>query len=60
MQPRGEIEDIVFQFQALQSRGIRLEISAVVSQARSAIGQLPGRRVYGRKERWEASPSEGG
>jgi|tagenome__1003787_1003787.scaffolds.fasta_scaffold19380093_2 hypothetical protein len=55
---RQEIEDIAFEFEALQDRGINLEVSVVVSPERSAIGKLPGRRVYGRKERWESSPSE--
>jgi hypothetical protein len=53
---REEIEDIAFEFEALQSRGIDLEVAIIVSAERSAIGRMPGRRVFGRKERWEASP----
>lgn len=49
---REEIEDIAFEFEALQSSGIDLEIVVIVSGDRSALGSLPGRRVYGRKEYW--------
>ena len=50
---REEIEDIAFEFEALQSRGIDLQVVILVSADRTAIGGLPGRRVYGRKEHWE-------
>jgi hypothetical protein len=56
---REELEDIGVEFEALQSRGIKLEVVVLVSPYRSVIGDLPGRHVYGRKDWWEESLSEG-
>jgi hypothetical protein len=51
-----EIDDIAFEFEALQTGLIDVEVSVKASSKRSAIGKLPGRRVFGRKERWETLP----
>jgi hypothetical protein len=55
---REEIKDIAFELEALQSRGIDLEVSVLVSPEPLATGTLPGRRVFGRKEPWAGSRTE--
>ena len=45
---REEIDDVVFEFEALQSTNVQVEVVVVVSQ--EPIVELAGRRVYGRKE----------
>lgn len=47
---REEIEDIGFEFEALQTTGIELEMDIIVDGR--SIGELrvPGRVVFGRKE----------
>ena len=46
---REEIDDIVFELQALQQGPIDVQVSVIVSPDDSAFHQLLGRRVYGRK-----------
>jgi hypothetical protein len=47
---REEIEDIAFEFEAVRDRCTVREVVTLVSGAPDAIS-LPGRRVYGRKDR---------
>jgi len=47
---REAIEDIVFEFEALMMQGAEVEVSAVVSSERMAACEVPGRRVFGRRE----------
>jgi hypothetical protein len=55
---REECDDIAFEFEALQSIGLNVEVRVVVSMDRWAQSRLPGRRVFGRKE--PAVSEEGG
>ncbi|HEV7240747.1 MAG TPA: hypothetical protein VGQ36_16025 [Thermoanaerobaculia bacterium] len=47
---REDIDDIVFELEALQGGFIDVDVSVLVSRDDSAFGDLQGRRVYGRKE----------
>ena len=47
---REEIDDIVFELQALQQGLIDIDATVIVSADDSAFGLLQGRRIYGRKE----------
>jgi len=47
---REDIDDIVFELEALQGASIDVEVTILVSSDDSAFHQLLGRRVYGRKE----------
>jgi hypothetical protein len=47
---REEIEDIAFEFEALQTRGIQLEVVILVDSGPITDIVLPGRVVFGRKE----------
>lgn len=47
---REEIDDIVFELQALQQGLIDINATVIVSTDDSAFGLLQGRRIYGRKE----------
>jgi hypothetical protein len=53
---REEISDIALEFEALQERGLVVEVVTVVSMEPSAVA-LPGRRVYGRKDPEPPGPS---
>lgn len=53
---RESIDDIVFEFEALQERGIEVNLSVVVSSRQEASAELPGRRVFGRREVHPAPP----
>lgn len=48
---REEIDDIVFELEALQGGSIDVDVTVLVSPDDSAFHQLLGRRVYGRAER---------
>ena len=56
---REEIDEIVFQFEAYQEVMPDVDVSLVVSADPMAIGQMPGRFVYIRRERVTSS-LEGG
>lgn len=47
---REEIDDIVFEFEALQSRNVRVEVSILVGDQPLSEIDLPGRLVFGRRE----------
>lgn len=47
---REEIEDIVFEFEALQMTGIAVEVDVSVDTRPVAELALPGRMIYLRKE----------
>ncbi|KIG16804.1 hypothetical protein DB30_04148 [Enhygromyxa salina] len=46
---REEIEDITFEFEALQVQGIDLDVDVIVDDGPIAEIGLPGRVVFGRK-----------
>lgn len=47
---REELEDIAFEFEALQSHGIELDVKVIVDARPVHEINLPGRIVFGRKE----------
>lgn len=47
---REEIEDILFEFEALQDSFVDVQVSAIVSSGIINSLELPGRLVFGRKE----------
>jgi hypothetical protein len=47
---REEIEDIAFEFEALQTQGIDLEVLVTVDDRPSSELRIPGRLVFARKE----------
>ena len=47
---REAIEDIIFEFEALQERFVNIEVTVAVSSEPPATGTVPGRRVFGRRE----------
>lgn len=47
---REEIEDIGFEFEALQTSGIELDVDIIVDSGPIAELGIPGRVVFGRKE----------
>jgi hypothetical protein len=47
---REAIDDIVFEFEALQERLVPVAVSVLVSSTADAVSGLPGRRVFGRLE----------
>src|SRR4051794_18992867 len=47
---REAIDDIGFEFEALQERLVPVAVSVLVSAAADAVGGMPGRRVFGRLE----------
>ena len=49
-QDREEIEDIVFEFEALQMTGVRTRVDILVDNRSIHEIEVPGRIVYGRKE----------
>ncbi|WP_169979132.1 hypothetical protein, partial [Tautonia rosea] len=53
---REEIDDILFEFEALQERAIEIRSSVVVSSRPEARVELPGRWVFGRKEEYPVPP----
>lgn len=55
---RENIDDILFEFTALQNRLIDISSSVAVSSGLKEIAELPGRRVFGRMEEFPASPDQ--
>lgn len=55
---REEIDDILFEFEVLQERGIEIRSSVVVSYRPEARVEMPGRWVFSRKEEHPTSPAE--
>jgi hypothetical protein len=47
---REELEDIAFEFEALQTRGVELDMKVIVDARPIQEINLPGRVVFGRKE----------
>lgn len=47
---REEIDDIGFEFEALQESGIKLDIEIIVDNRPISHLKIPGRTVFGRKE----------
>lgn len=47
---REEIEDIAFEFVALQDRAVDLDVEVIVDKRPVELLSLPGRLVFGRKE----------
>ncbi|OJT26235.1 hypothetical protein BO221_07965 [Archangium sp. Cb G35] len=47
---REEVDDIAFEFQALQTQGIELDVKVIVDARPIHELALPGRLVFGRKE----------
>lgn len=47
---REEIEDIVFEYEALQRTGIELDVDVIIDGRPVAELGLPGRVVFGRRE----------
>ncbi|WP_211241466.1 hypothetical protein [Cystobacter fuscus] len=47
---REELDDIAFEFEALQTHGIELDVKVIVDARPIAELDLPGRVVFGRKE----------
>ena len=47
---REEIDEISFEFEALQGRGISVEVSVICDSRRIEEIDLPGRVVFGRRE----------
>lgn len=47
---REEIDDIGFEFEALQESGIKLDIEIIVDNYPISHLEIPGRTVFGRKE----------
>lgn len=47
---REEIEDIAFEFEALQTKGVDLSIDIIVHSGPITEINFPGRVVFGRKE----------
>ena len=47
---REELDDIVFEFEALQTRGVEIDMEVIVSTQPIEQINLPGTVVFGRKE----------
>lgn len=47
---REEIQDIAFEFEALQTQGIDLDVVVIVDDRPSSEMRIPGRVVFARKE----------
>jgi hypothetical protein len=47
---REEIDDIAFEFEALQARGIEVDVEVLIDSRRIEEIELPARVIYGRRE----------
>ena len=47
---REEVDDIVFEFEALQTQNIQVDVKVIVNARPLHALNLPGRGVFGRKE----------